>query len=118
MLSEVIDPAAAMTDAQFHEWYRNVYITEISMLEGWRRTSRFQNKMGGASRWFAIHEFEEYAFGDTNKSAPVTSLLGASDKTKEVQKSAKKLDLAFWNLTRVYGDGTVSWGLVWEDQIL
>ena len=117
MVSEAIAPAAGTTEAQFHEWYRTVYINEVSQLEGWRRTSRFENRMG-QPRWFTIHEFEEYAFYDTNKSAPLTSLLGTSDKTKEVQKSATKLDLAFWNLTRVYGDGTVPWGRLGEDVIL
>ena len=117
MLSEAIDPPAGMTDAAFHEWYRETHINEVSQLEGWRRTSRFENKMG-SPRWFAIHEYEEYGFYDTNKSAPVTALLGSSDKTKEIQKSARKLDMAFWNLTRAYGEETVPWGALSEEKIL
>ena len=107
MVSEAIDPANMTTD-QFNEWYRTTYITELSKIWGWRRTSRFQAGVppGGPEgpkpatpSWLAIHEFEDFAF-EPNVTK-VTALLGDSAETKAISKSAKRLDMAIWNLTRV-----------------
>ncbi|KAK0734685.1 hypothetical protein B0T26DRAFT_670945 [Lasiosphaeria miniovina] len=73
LVTEEIDPANVTTD-KFQEWYRDVYIGEVSAMAGWRRTSRFDNGMG-QPRWLALHEFEESSFGpNTTKIAGLLEL--------------------------------------------
>jgi len=121
MVSEAIDPADNTTE-QFQDWYRQTYIIEISKMMGWRRTSRFDTGInrapgnGSQPRWLALHEFEDWAFD--NKTTKISSLLGDPEKTKDIQKSAKRLDLQIWRLMRVYGDGSAPWGEPWEDKIM
>ncbi|KAH8896894.1 hypothetical protein GQ53DRAFT_760978 [Thozetella sp. PMI_491] len=108
LVSEAIDPADNTTD-QFHAWYRETYIKEVSKIQGWRRTSRFENTMGGGGaapqnstnakpKWLALHEFE-------------------SSQTKTVEQTARKLDISLFKLVRVYGNKTAPWGSSWEDRI-
>lgn len=113
LVTETIQPAANTTKA-FTDWYQSTYITELSLMDGWRRTSRFD--VGGGN-WFALHEFEQRAF-DTKK-VKIEGLLGKrSDETKEVERTATSVKLAIWELVRVYGDERDSWGLPGTDSIL
>ncbi|KAK3314407.1 hypothetical protein B0H66DRAFT_631100 [Apodospora peruviana] len=116
LVTESIEPTG-MTPDQFDEWYRDVYIYEVSLMEGWRRTSRFSNGMG-SPKWFALHEFEESAVFEANTTGKISGLLGKSDETKEVEKAAKMVEIALWKLVRVYGDGAAAWGRPGEDHIL
>lgn len=114
LVTETIQPAANTTKA-FTDWYQSTYITELSLMDGWRRTSRFD--VGGGN-WFALHEFEQRAF-DTKKVKKIEGLLGKrSDETKEVERTATSVKLAIWELVRVYGDERDSWGLPGTDSIL
>jgi len=113
LVTETIDLASASATAKFHDWYTSTYITELSMLDGWRRTSRFSI---GGTKWLALHEFEERAFEENAKTVP--GLLGDSEATKEVEKTAKKVELRLWRLARVYGDKGAAWGLPGTDGIL
>jgi hypothetical protein len=104
LVSESIEPSIS-TD-KFHDWYRNVYINEVSHLKGWRRTSRFENTMtGGQGRWFALHEFDEGSLTKSLKGA----LLGTSQETLAVQKASTKIDMARFKLARTYGNATNTW---------
>ncbi|KAK3370576.1 hypothetical protein B0H63DRAFT_514649 [Podospora didyma] len=114
LVTETIDPAKISAD-QFNSWYRQTYIKEISQLKGWRRTSRFDNGMA-QPKWLALHEFDQSGF-DAN-TTKISGLLGKSKETKDIEKSAKKIELALWSLVRVYGDGKASWGRPGEDKIL
>ena len=87
----------------------------MSQLKGWRRTSRFDNGMA-QPKWLALHEFEQSGF-DANVTK-ISGLLGKSKETKEIEKSAKKIELALWSLVRVYGDAKGSWGRPGEDKIV
>jgi len=114
-VTETLTPAPSLSTEQFHEWYRTTYITELSMMDGWRRTSRFDTGARGGG-WLTLHEFEERAFeANTTK---IAGLLGTSKETKDVERAARKVDLALWKLVRVYGDKTAAWGLPGEDKIL
>jgi hypothetical protein len=117
LVVEVIETAGNTTTA-FNQWYRSTYIAQLSMREGWRRTSRFDTAGRGnpMPRFLALHEFEEHAFppGTTK----IASLLGQSEAIADLQKFAKRIELSLWKLSRVYGDGTVPWGNLGEDNIL
>lgn len=113
LVTETIDLGPNLTVEKFHEWYRENYIYELSKLEGWRRTSRFDISGG---RWLTLHEFEESAF-PPNTTA-VTSLFGDPEKYQDLVKAARKIDLGLWRLVRVFGDGTAGWGLPGTDDIL
>ncbi|KAK1749327.1 hypothetical protein QBC47DRAFT_426809 [Echria macrotheca] len=116
LVTEEIDLGGNMTIDEFHAWYRESYIYQLSMLDGWRRTSRFDTTGSGNPRWLTLHEFEERAFAaNTTK---ITTLLGDPEKYQAVTKSAKRIELGLWRLVRVYGDGTVPWGLPGDDNIL
>ncbi|KAK0649237.1 hypothetical protein B0T16DRAFT_127457 [Cercophora newfieldiana] len=113
LVTETIELASSSAATSFHNWYTSTYITELSMIDGWRRTSRFSI---GTNKWLALHEFEQRAFeAETTK---VSGLLGKSQETKDVEKAAKKVDLALWKLVRVYGDKNAAWGLPGTDGIL
>ena len=112
-MTETIQPAPNSNKA-FTDWYQSTYITELSLMDGWRRTSRFDV---GGGKWFALHEFEERAF-DAN-TTKIDELLGRrSEETREVEKAATSVKLAIWKLVRVYGDADVAWGLPGTDSIL
>ena len=102
-MSESIDPGP--NTEQFHDWYRKQYITDISRLKGWRRTSRFRNTMGGKQKWLALHEFDEDSLRDPLKG----SLLGSSQETLAMQKTFPFIDTARFRLARVFGNATSSW---------
>ncbi len=131
LVSDAIDPAANVTDAQFNEWYHQVYIKEVSQSKGWRRTSRFDanlNRGGPAGnssgappprpqmpRWLSLHEFEDGAF---NVSAKITSLLGQSKETKQMEKTATKIDISLFKFVRSYGNATAPWGDLQAEKLL
>jgi hypothetical protein len=112
-VTETIELASSSAATSFHNWYTSTYITELSLIDGWRRTSRFSV---GGTRWLALHEFEERAFEEG--TTKISGLLGKSDATKDVEKAAKRVDLALWKLVRVYGDKNAAWGLPGTDGIL
>ncbi|KAK1825798.1 hypothetical protein QBC39DRAFT_38934 [Podospora conica] len=113
LVTETIQPAANTTKA-FTDWYQSTYITELSLMDGWRRTSRFDV---GGGKWFALHEFETRAFDEN--TTKIEGLLGRrSEETKEVERTAKSVNLAIWELVRVYGDSKGAWGLPGTDSIL
>jgi hypothetical protein len=121
-VSEAIDPADK-TEDQFNRWYRQTYINEISQIRGWRRTSRFDTGIGSGPRngnlprWLALHEFEEWSL---DNATTLSSLLGKSKskETKDIEASAKKIDMTIWKLMRVYGDPVAPWGLPGEDKLI
>lgn len=131
LVSEAIEPPANTTDQTFQSWYRDTYMLEVSQIKGWRRSSRFVNAMagglgpGGAKnakpKWLTLHEFEaSTAFGGTavTNSTKVSSLLGQSAETRDMEKSLVKKDIALFRLARVYGDGTTAWGKHGDEKIL
>ncbi|KAK0611345.1 hypothetical protein B0T14DRAFT_500469 [Immersiella caudata] len=113
LVTETIELASSSATTAFHNWYTSTYITELSLIDGWRRTSRFSV---GGTKWLALHEFEERAFEAGTTKIP--GLLGKSEATKNIEKSAKKVDLALWKLVRVFGDKNAAWGLPGTDGIL
>ena len=122
LISEAINPAENLTDKSFHDWYHQIYIKEVAQTKGWRRTTRFQNTMarngtgGGSGRWLALHEFEDGAFESSGKG--IASLLGQSKETKQVQDTAKGIDIAPFKLARQYGNTTVPWGDIGGEKII
>lgn len=121
LVTEAIDLGSNITVDKFHEWYRESYIYELSKLDGWRRTSRFDVGGGGFGsaanpRWLTLHEFEQHAFEPN--ATTITSLFGDPEKYKDLVRSARKIELGLWKLVRVYGDGTAGWGLPGTDAIL
>ncbi|KAM7214726.1 hypothetical protein V8F06_009891 [Rhypophila decipiens] len=114
LVSESITQDREISDEKFNKWYRTTYINDISVMKGWRRTSRFNNTMraGGANakaqpKWLALHEFDEGAFdGYTD----VVTLLMASDGARSMSVGAEQLGVTLFRLARQYGNKTISWG--------
>ena len=112
LVTETIDPGSA-TSEQINNWYRQTYINDISKIEGWRRTSRFEGSR--QPKWFALHEFEYGSFGNSTK---ISGLLGNSTGNSNVGKLIKKADLALWKLMTLYGNSTTGWGQEGGDKII
>lgn len=116
LISEAIEPVADTTDA-FHHWYCTTYINEVSSILGWQRTSRFElvfkkenpddPNLGKVviPRWLTLHEFTnlpELAGGGS-------TLLGSSDETRDMEKSARKIDVAPFRILSEFGDHKSPW---------
>jgi hypothetical protein len=112
LISEAIEPAESTNIEDFHKWYRSVYVKEVSSLPGWRRTSRFnlvfkkENKDDPEAakkitpKWLALHEF------DVDKVDGVLGaggLLGKSQETKNIDKTARKVDVAAFEALSSFG---------------
>jgi hypothetical protein len=105
----------------FHEWYRSSYIDQVKQLPGWKRTSRFKlvfkkenkgeaGKAGKAKpitpTWLALHEFDA---GSLDGGAAIDSLLVRDSGARELENTAKKIDVAAFEILRGFGDAESRW---------
>lgn len=116
LISEAIEPADGSTDP-FNEWYRGSYIDHVSKLPGWQRTSRFklvfkkENKDESGKpkpitpTWLALHEFKSGSFDEGS----IKGLLSQKRDAKEIEKTAKKIDVAAFEMMSRFGDKEAIW---------
>jgi hypothetical protein len=92
-----IEPAAG-TEAEFDEWYRKQHLDMLSMLDGYRRSTRYAKD--DAPKQLAIHEFN-----DASPPTKIGLVLG-TEWSKKMLGGAKST-FGSWTYIGEYGNGTM-----------
>jgi len=88
-------------DAELDDWYKRQHLDMLSMLGGYRRSTRFQKLDGSSPKYLAMHEF------DTTTLAPEIRIVMGTEWAKNMIRSAKAFSTDRWELISEFGQGKV-----------
>jgi len=100
LITSYMEPANG-TDVEFDQWYRHQHLDMLSMLKGYRRSTRFQKLDRSSPRFLAIHEM------DTTTVSPEIRIVMGTEWAKKVVGTAKFAGRDSWELISEFGKGSV-----------
>ncbi|TKA62772.1 hypothetical protein B0A49_09097 [Cryomyces minteri] len=95
-----MEPAEG-TDEEFDEWYRKQHLDMLSMVRGYRRTTRYKLAPGNDSslpRYLALHEYD-----DSDVPGDQLKLVVGTEWSKKIIGEAKAFDRDVYELVKEAG---------------
>lgn len=93
-----VEPAAN-GDEEFEEWYRKQHLDMLSMVRGFRRSTRYRRLDGQPPRYLACHEYDT-----TDFPVDQVKLVTGTEWSKKILGAAKSFEGDVWEMIAVYGD--------------
>jgi len=87
------------TDVEFDEWYRKQHLDMLSMVSGFRRSTRYKRVDGTPPRYLACHEYDT-----ANIPVEQMKIVLGTEWSKKILGGAKLFEGDLWQFITAYGE--------------